>query len=804
MSENAMIKQLRITLYCVLIFSEVATAQLSGQVVDVNQAPIPFVNILILHRHDSSMIKGLVTDFDGKFSISEVPSGSFLLEVRMVGYQAKTILVENTMLSLYPIVLSEETYALDEIVVKADRPMFEQRIDRLVVNVENSIVSTGGTVLDVLEKSPGISVNRQSGSMNMNGKQGVLVMINGKLQRLPLSMVVQQLEGMAASNVDKIELITNPSSRYDAEGDAGIINIITKKNTDYGVNGTVTAGIGYGTYTGYWKPSGSFNVNYKARNISLYGNYSNNSDRRWQQWNYERQVYNPDQYLLTISDRYVRWPIQRADVGAEWTVNKHTSVNVLVSGFSNLWKMEAYNNSRVTQNGIDSARIELYDIETNHWRHGMTSLNVRHVFSNGDEINMDVDYLYYHDHNPNDFVNDYFEQATNTSWQEQVRIGKKTPINMSVFKIDYIKRIKDLKLEAGAKSTFSRLQNRVSLETLEGEEWVADPLFTQNYKLNDDVLAVYASLNGKVSTKGQFQFGLRAESTDMKMNTNQEDLFRLDFWSIFPSAFYSHQVNSKSSWQLSYGRRITRPGYTDVAPFVIFMDPFTYYWGNPKLKPAISDGLHASYAYNDLLFTVRYNYDRNAIVRNQSRFSEEDRKTYIFTDNVDRLQLYSIATSLPFTVTSWWKVNTNTLFTYQRIEHLYNDVSLSLEQFSVRVSANQIFSLPANFTFEISGVYVAPRRVGLSVLKSQADVSIGVQKKFNNSSKLTININDIFWTTPAKYLVDDPVLNQTQQTTYINEPRIVRVSYTFNFGNKSMKASRKRTTASEAEQQRVN
>jgi hypothetical protein len=793
-----------LTIFYTLLSATLTIAQVSGRVVDVSYNPLSFASILLLSPQDSSLVKGVVSDSDGKFSIIGMSSGKFLLSIRMIGYQTQTIPVEGSTILSNPIVLEEESYELDEIVVKADRPLFEQRIDKLVVNVENSIVSTGGSVLDVLEKSPGVSVNRQSGSMNMNGKQGVQVMINGKLQRLPLNMVVQQLEGLAASNVDKIELITNPSSRYDAEGDAGIINIVTKKNTDYGVNGTATLGIGYGTYTGYWKPAGSLNINYKNRSISLYSNYSNNSDRRWQQWNYERQVLNPDQYSLTVSDRYVRWPIQRANLGAEWTVSKQTSVNVLLTVFSNIWKMEAYNDSRISQNGTDSARIKLYDVETNHWKHGMTSLNVRHTFSNGDEINIDADYLYYHDYNPNDFINDYSDQTTNTSWQEQVRIRKETPINMGVFKIDYVKRIKDIKLEVGAKSTFSRLQNRVSLETLKNENWTANPLFTQNYELKDDVTAVYASLNGKVKTKGQFQFGLRAESTDMIMNTEQGNVFSFDFWSIFPSVFYTHQVTPNRSWQISYGRRITRPAYTDVAPFVIFMDPFTYYWGNPKLKPSISDGLQTSYSHKDLLLTLRYSYDRHSIARNQSRFDDVERKTYIFTDNVDRLQLYSLAVSLPVTVTAWWKVQANGLFTYQRIDHSYNDVLLSLEQLSVRISVNQSFSLSNNFTFELSGVFVAPRRIGLSVLKSQADVSVGVQKKFQNNSKLNVNINDIFWTTLAKYRVRDPLLNQIQQTTYINEPRVVRVSYTFNFGNKNMKASRQRSTASELEQQRVN
>lgn len=175
----------------------------------------------------------------------------------------------------------------------------------------------------------------------MNGKQGVQVMINGKLQRLPLNVVVQQLEGLTSVGVEKIELISNPSSRFDAEGDAGIINIVTKQQTDLGTNGTATVGIGYADLSGFWKPTGSLAINHKRQNLLLTANYSLVQDNRWQQWNYERQLITPNLYSNTITDRYASWPVQRAGLGLEWNINKTTSINTLVavSAITGRWNL---------------------------------------------------------------------------------------------------------------------------------------------------------------------------------------------------------------------------------------------------------------------------------------------------------------------------------------------------------------------------------------------------------------------------------------------------------------------------------
>jgi outer membrane receptor protein involved in Fe transport len=259
-----MIKHL-LLLLIVLLYGNMAYGQkVRGKVLEKDGKPLPFANVLLLSSKDSTLVKGAVTAENGSFSIENTKQGTYLVVVSMIGYQKTfsaifTISEENSTNTLPLLTVAPEDRQLDEVKVTAQKPLFEQQIDKLIVNVGNTLTAAGSTALDVLERSPGIVVNRQNNALSMSGKNGVLVMVNGKISRLPIDAVLQMLQGMQASNIEKIELITNPSARYDAEGDAGIINIVLKKNTDQGTNGTISLTMGHGYYE---KPSASINLNH--------------------------------------------------------------------------------------------------------------------------------------------------------------------------------------------------------------------------------------------------------------------------------------------------------------------------------------------------------------------------------------------------------------------------------------------------------------------------------------------------------------------------------------------------------------
>lgn len=264
-----------LSIFCLFSSSGFCSGSITGKVVDDMGEPLPFANVLLLLPSDSTLIKGEVTNLDGKYSFDNVPVGEYLLSVTMVGYGNSYTgifyLEEDTPKNISTISMRENTALLRTVEVIAKKPLFEQKIDRMVVNVANSVTSAGSNALEVLERSPGVIVDRLNGNISMAGKNGVVVMINGKISRIPRGAVVQMLEGMNADNIEKIELITTPPANFDAEGNAGFIHIVLKQNADEGTNGSFTLNAGYGVHE---KFGGSININYRKNKVNLYGDYS--------------------------------------------------------------------------------------------------------------------------------------------------------------------------------------------------------------------------------------------------------------------------------------------------------------------------------------------------------------------------------------------------------------------------------------------------------------------------------------------------------------------------------------------------
>ncbi len=779
--------------------------RVSGAIKSEGGIEIPAVNILLLSAQDSVLVKGIVADNKGTFQFNEVQPGRFLIVASMVGFEKQftsAFDVTSTPVYLQPMILKETSTQLKEVTVSAERPLFEQHIDKLVVNVENSITSAGNTVLEVLQRSPGITYNRQANSISLIGKQGVLVMINGKIQRIPMDAIVQQLGGMNANTVEKIEIISNPSSRFDAEGDAGIINIITKKSPEVGTNGSYTLTMGYGWYE---KPSGSFRINHRNAKASYFAEYSVNYNHLWQEFSFWSVDRSRERSTATISNRYAETLVHRASAGAEFNIGQKTILGAQVSSFDNKWTMEAINDSKTDLSGTPNSAILLNDIERNQWKHMMGNVNLRRTLVNGGAFTVDMDYLYYHDDNPHYYKNNFEYYNNDSTSQQEIDISKLTPIRMAVVKADLEQTIGKVKLETGGKLTISRLSNDVIVQERVEGDWEVNPAFTQDYNMSDDVMAAYANAAFSIDEKTKFQGGLRAESTDMEIRTVQEDkIFDLNFWTVFPSAFITRQLSKDKSLQFSYGKRITRPSYKDIAPFVVFMDPFTYFSGNPRLKPAITHNVTATYSHKQFITALKYSLDNDYIARFQARYDPEDQKTYYFSSNLDKVQTYSLSLSCPVDITKWWEVQANLLGIFQRVDTEYFGSAVRVEQGSGQGNMTSSFELGKGYSSQVSAFYFSPSLFGLQRASSFTNISCGIQKKFaNNSGSLKINVSDIFWTDMYRFRLDNDDINLHQRGRLKFEPRVVRISLTKNFGSNTVKGGR-RTTGSETEQGRVN
>ncbi|AOW19730.1 TonB-dependent receptor [Urechidicola croceus] len=803
--------KIKVFLLILLIFPNLFFSQSSHTITGLVSEPdgkgLPYVNVLLLNTTDSTLVKGTVTQENGLFKIEEVLSGNYQIMSSIVGYES--VYSEPFHLdSDYEIttLIMKSGEALDEVIVQATKPLYQQKVDRMVINVENSIVSAGGSALEILERSPGVIVNRQSNAISVVGKDGVVVMINGKTSYVPASALVQMLDGMSADNIESIELITTPPANFDAEGNAGFINIVMKEQTDVGLNGAYSLSAGY---SGQFVTSDNINFNYRKNKLNVFGNYSFSLDKTEQTFAFYREYEDNDDFLTT--DTYTdRKPQQRNHnirVGMDYQFTEKTVVGILLNAYDNKWTMDAFNTSENTENGITISYIDLINDEINHWKHFGGNFNIKHNFTDDNYISFDLDYLHYKDDNPSNYMNTYFDGTNNFDREELSRSGKLTPINTFVGKFDYSNKLNEkFKIETGLKGTKSKFENDVFVEDLIGENWVEDPTLTNKSNLDESIFAIYSALDYKISEKWSAKFGLRYEYTDSKLITDTEGVVvDRQYGKLFPSVFFNKKINDNLNMNLSYSKRITRPTFNDLAPFVILFDPNTFISGNAELQPSISNSVKYDINYKSIILSFQYTHEDSSIANFQERFDEENDRLVFEASNLDYTKTIGVTLGFPIKIAGWWKMQNNFNYVDQKISALYNDEPLKLTLGNFSANTTQSFKFTDSFTGEVTAFYSSESFFGTAKYDALYRINAGLQKKLKNDwGNLRFSVNDIFDSFEFVGGTDLPEQNLKTKNLFDFSKPTYTLTFTRNFGNSKLKSSRNRQTGAEEERRRVN
>jgi len=795
---------------CLLIIISLnGFAQIQGSVKDSLNRAIPFANVLLMHANDSSVVHGVMATEEGTYSFSEFKPGTYLIGVSLIGYKPAwsspfEIRTSNDHIHEDPIYVETLSQQLKDVDVVAKKPIYELKTDRMVVNVENSITSSGNSALEVLEKSPGVIVNRQNNSITLSGKSGVEVMIDGKQNRMPIEAVMQMLEGMNADNVKRIELITTPPAKYDAEGNAGIINIVLKKNEDFGTNGSFTLVAGFAKRE---KMNASLNLNHHVNKFNFFGTYNVNFNNTRQSIETYRSLLKDGALEESYGKNYRSALVlyQNVRMGFDYTMSSKTTLSVLTNGYIRDWDMDAENDIYYSLDGVSSSSSNLKTVENSKWIHGMGNVNLQHRFHEDEVLDLNIDYLNYYNDNPSDYAIEYYDNDGQQVNGEDIKISKRTPIDILVGALDYSnKKNEKLKFEAGLKETVTWFQNDVGVEYFESGNWTYDPELTNKYWLNENISAVYGALNWQLSEKTGMTAGLRYEYLNSVLNSKDEKgIVDLHYGKLFPSFYFSQTLNENNTVQFSYSRRIDRPTFNELAPFIILITPESFVSGNENLLPALSDVVRADYQRKSAVFSLSYTYTTNAISRFQPVSSDDGTRQYFISMNMDKSQNFSAGLALPITVSEWWSMQNNFSLIWQSLETDYEDFYLDYQQYFYNINTNQSFSISKHFSAEITGFYRSKTLAGIFEQKPFGRLDVGVQwKSKSQNSRLNLNITDVFKTQLIKREANVPELNINNTYVLDFEPRVLRLSFIHNFGSTAIKV-RQRKTGSEAEQNRV-
>lgn len=786
-------------------FTQIAFAQfsVSGQITDSAGSPLDFANVLLLNAADSIFIDGTTTLTEGRFDLNPAAAGDYLLRVEMLGFDTYysdvfTLNSDTAAKDFAAIILTEGGIELATVNVTAEKPVFEQRIDRTVVNVENTITSAGLSALEILERSPGVLVNRQGG-ISMLGKNGVNVMINGRLNYMPQDALTDFLAGLSADNIVSIELITTPPAEFDAEGNAGYINIILKNNPDDGfnVNYSLAAGYGRGALA-----NGNVNFNLRKNKINLFGGYGYSYDARPEFSDQTRRTGLGDDFFAAYL-RKDRNPVrnnQNGRLGLDYQIDDKTTVGVLVSGYINRRDMEEESFISFRPATAPDTIITSDNIEQNYWKHLQTNLNFNRRFQNG-TLNIDLDRLLCDNRNPVDYDRDFALADGDFLFNEQLRSRKYSPFSINVANADYtFSAFKTGKLSTGVKAVLSEFENEISAD----RDGTILPQYTDRSDLSEKVFAAYAQLDRPLSEKITAKVGLRYEYSDTRLLSDTEGT-TVDraFSALFPSLFLQYRPDETQQLNLSYSRRINRLSFSNMAGFAVFLDPRTLFAGNARLQPALADAVQVGYRFKTVNVQVQYTQEDSTIVLFQNRYDPATGITTIVPDNLQKSQLLTASVAFPLRVKKWWNMRLIGQFSYTEAVTAEENLTYTVSQANFFLNGSQTFTLPADYSIELSGFYRSGNVNGNIIVRPMGVLNFGVQKKLKNNARLSFNISDVFNSLRAMVETDIPAENFFAERQFDFSQRTFTLSYSSSFGNSKVKAARKRDSGGE-ERQRVN
>ncbi len=781
----------------------------SGFIVDQQQKSLDYATVSLLKAKDSSLVKGTLTDGKGHYQISGISAGSYLVSVSVISYKKAfskpfTISATDASFTIEKLVLAAGEQQLKGVSIVAQKPLIEHKIDRTVLNVENSVLAAGNNALEILQKAPGVTLDKDD-NISLKGKQGVTVMIDGKLTYLSSAQLATLLRSTDGNSIQSIEIITNPSAKYDAAGNSGIINIKMKKNRASGTNGSLILGAGYGAYP---RTNESLTLNHKEGKFNFFGSYDHGNRQQYNNLNIDRVVgsgnnttYFSQKTFMPETNYYNNYRF-----GTDYDITKKHTIGFVVNGYFN---GEQNNNIANTQigahEGITDSLQKTYSNLHQTYKNFAFNLNDRlQLDTAGQELAIDLDYSKFNNNNIAQYNTDFFLADGNIQ-RTPLSLRNQAPsvINIKTGKANYTKNIKKIgKLEAGIKLSDVQTDNDLQAQKLSGSSgYLNDTSRTNRFVYTEKISAAYLNLSHTFK-KLSVQVGLRAENTSSNGNlVTRSQVVDRNYLNFFPSLFLQESINAKNDVGFTYSRRIDRPSYDNLNPFVYYLDQYTYSQGNPFLKPQYTQSFELNYTYNKTInVSLGYSHTRDVATE---VIQTVNKATYVTQLNLQKQNSYNININAPFTFAKWWtgNLNFNGFYLGFKSDSLLGG-NLNKGRAAFQAKALQTFTFGKGFKAELSGDYQSPLVYGVFNIKPQYAVDAGLSKSFaNKKANLKFSVSDIFNTRTNN-------LTSNYQNTNIvvyqkRDSRVALLTLTYNFGNSKLAPTRRHNSGADAEKNRV-
>lgn len=783
-------------------------ANITGIIFDENKKPADYVTVVLFKASDSSIVKTVLTEQNGGFGFVAV-KGSYFYKASIMGYKTLksktiTLLDEQQRIDFGTDQLVPTVQNLKEVTIAVTKPLIERKMDKVVMNVSSSSIMTGSNALEVLQKAPGVSVD-QNDNISMQGKQGVLIQLDGKQTYMSSADVANLLRNMQSSEIESIELITNPSSKYDASGNSGIINIKTKKNKAGGTNGSVNATVGYGKN---FRGNTGLNLNHRTQKLNLFGNYNYGRSERENLIDIDR-ISNgtPDTYFMQAGTSRRKQQNNNFKAGVDYFIDKKNTIGVLVNGYFNHGTEASSNNTLIgpSFHQVDSTLLS-NSLQTNKYNSISYNLNYKSVLDTaGSEISADVDYSKYNGNDGSKYDNDYlYANGTRIRPINYIRNNTPSKIDIKAFKVDYnVSLSKSIKLEAGVKSSWVKTDNDLQAEEQVNNIWQNDVRRSNQFIYDENVNAAYSNIN-KQFKNTSVQLGLRVEQTNSKGNLiTTNTVVERSYWDFFPTLFVQQTLSKNNQMGFSYSRRIDRPSYDALNPFVYYLDQYTYNKGNPFLKPQYTNNFEVNYTFKQK-YMLSVGYSRTNDVITEVLLPDPAQKALYQTNaNLAKNISYNANLNIPVQITKWWQTNNNLNVFYLSFQA--PDLAgspLKTGKTSFQFKSQQTFTILSGFTGEINGSYESAIDYGTLKLKPRYSIDAGLSKALlNKKASLKLALSDVF------NMYKNDISSAYPGLTYFvhqkNESRIGRLSFTYRFGKNEIKPARRRSTGTESEQGRM-